>query len=128
MQVLTVGPHSGKKVQEAKRLIQGEMVVYQEPERTVTTRSGDQCVVALTDQWWVRVGVYIHSTDIYVQNETETSTSNLNRAQKHSFYTACKMQCIQLWDQRWAWICRFLDYGEPAWKESVKYVLKGVRT
>ena len=57
MQVLTVGPHSGKKVQEAKRLIQGEMVasgealLYQEPERAVTTRSGDQCVVALTDQW-----------------------------------------------------------------------------
>ena len=55
--VLIVGPHSGKKVQDAKKLIQGEMVaggeavLYQEPERTVITRSGDQCVVALTDQW-----------------------------------------------------------------------------
>ena len=57
VKVLTVGPHSGKKVQEAKKLIQremvasGEAVLYQEPERTVMTRSGDQCVVALTDQW-----------------------------------------------------------------------------
>ena len=56
-QVLTVGPHAGKKVQEAKKVIQrdmvasGEAVLYQEPERTVITRSGDQCVVALTDQW-----------------------------------------------------------------------------
>ena len=54
-----MGPHSGKKVQEAKKLIQGSMVasgeavLYQEPERTVTTRSGDQCVVALTNQWYV---------------------------------------------------------------------------
>ena len=54
-----MGPHSGKKVQEAKKLIQGDMVasgeavLYQEPERSVTTRSGDQCVVALTNQWWV---------------------------------------------------------------------------
>ena len=54
-----MGPHTGKKVQDAKKLIQGEMVasgeavLYQEPERTVITRSGDQCVVALTDQWWV---------------------------------------------------------------------------
>ena len=59
VQVLLVGPHSGKKVQEAKKLIQGDMVasgeavLYQEPERSVTTRSGDQCVVALTNQWWV---------------------------------------------------------------------------
>ena len=52
-----MGPHAGKKVQEAKKVIQrdmvasGEAVLYQEPERTVITRSGDQCVVALTDQW-----------------------------------------------------------------------------
>ena len=47
LQVLTVGPHAGKKVQDAKKLIQAEMVasgeavLYQEPERTVITRSGD---------------------------------------------------------------------------------------
>ncbi|CAI8050221.1 Leucine--tRNA ligase, cytoplasmic, partial [Geodia barretti] len=51
----------------------GEAVLYQEPERSVTTRSGDQCVVALTNQW-------------------------------------------------------YLDYGEPGWKETVRNVLKGVRT
>ena len=25
-------------------------------------------------------------------------------------------------------VCRYLDYGEPEWKEIVKEVLKGVRT
>ena len=58
MQVLTVGEYAGEKVQEAKKKIQGlmvsrgEAVLYQEPERTVISRSGDVCVVALCDQWY----------------------------------------------------------------------------
>ena len=52
-----MGEHKGVKVQEAKKLIQtamvanGEAVLYQEPEKTVVSRSGDVCVVALCDQW-----------------------------------------------------------------------------
>ena len=57
IQVLIVDRYAGEKVQKVKKKIQGimlesgEAVLYQEPERTVITRSGDQCVVALTDQW-----------------------------------------------------------------------------
>ena len=52
-----MGEFKGQKVQDAKKLIQqqllstGEAVLYQEPERTVISRSGDMCVVALCDQW-----------------------------------------------------------------------------
>ncbi len=52
-----MGDYKGRKVQEAKKLIQqqmvanGEAVLYQEPERKVVSRSGDECVVALCDQW-----------------------------------------------------------------------------
>jgi len=55
--VMSVGEYSGERVQEAKSKIQlrmvekGEAVLYQEPERTVISRSGDECVVALCDQW-----------------------------------------------------------------------------
>lgn len=55
--VMITGPHAGKKVSDAKPLIKQEMVVanqalaYSEPEKTVISRSGDECVVALTDQW-----------------------------------------------------------------------------
>jgi len=55
---MSVGEYSGERVQEAKSKIQlrmvekGEAVLYQEPERTVISRSGDECVVALCDQWW----------------------------------------------------------------------------
>ena len=47
----------GQKVQDAKPKVQrylldnGGAVLYQEPEKTVISRSGDVCVVALCDQW-----------------------------------------------------------------------------
>lgn len=34
----------------------GEALVYYEPENPVTSRSGDDCVVALTDQWYLAYG------------------------------------------------------------------------
>lgn len=36
-------------------LIQKEAVLYMEPERQVISRSADECVVALCDQWYVHV-------------------------------------------------------------------------
>ena len=44
-------------MQDVKKIIQkqmvdnGEAVKYMEPERKVVSRSGDDCVVALCDQW-----------------------------------------------------------------------------
>ncbi len=60
--VMLVGEHSGKKVSEAKPIIQemlrssGQAVKYMEPEKTVISRSGDECVVALCDQWFLDYG------------------------------------------------------------------------
>ena len=34
----------------------GEAIVYSEPEKVVMSRSGDECVVALTDQWYLDYG------------------------------------------------------------------------
>lgn len=54
---LLVGPHAGARVQDAKPLIRkelvetGQAILYSEPEKKVVSRSGDECVVALTDQW-----------------------------------------------------------------------------
>lgn len=33
---------------------QGQALIYMEPEKQVMSRSSDECVVALCDQWWVR--------------------------------------------------------------------------
>lgn len=53
---------AGKKVSEAKPLIKeqlladGHGLLYSEPEKVVMSRSGDECVVALTDQWYLIYG------------------------------------------------------------------------
>lgn len=60
--VLLVGPHKGNKIQDIKKQIQKEMidkqeaVIYMEPEKKVVSRSGDECVVALCDQWYLDYG------------------------------------------------------------------------
>ncbi|KAJ0976260.1 hypothetical protein J5N97_018225 [Dioscorea zingiberensis] len=54
---MLVGEFKGKKVEEAGPLIRnvlletGQAVMYSEPGKKVMSRSGDECVVALTDQW-----------------------------------------------------------------------------
>ncbi|XP_022964708.1 leucine--tRNA ligase, cytoplasmic-like [Cucurbita moschata] len=59
---LIVGEFAGRKVQEAKPLIRsklietGEAIPYSEPEKRVISRSGDECIVALTDQWYITYG------------------------------------------------------------------------
>ncbi|XP_023523654.1 leucine--tRNA ligase, cytoplasmic-like [Cucurbita pepo subsp. pepo] len=59
---LIVGEFSGRKVQEAKPMIRsklietGQAIPYSEPEKRVTSRSGDECIVALTDQWYITYG------------------------------------------------------------------------
>jgi len=60
--VMTIGPHKGKKVSEAKPIIKQEMIdageacLYFEPESRVVSRTNDECVVAATDQWYLAYG------------------------------------------------------------------------
>lgn len=60
--VLLVGEYTGKKIQDVKKLLQNKLVeengavVYFEPEKTIISRSGDECVVALCDQWYLDYG------------------------------------------------------------------------
>ncbi|CAN8294610.1 unnamed protein product [Cochlearia groenlandica] len=59
---MLIGEFVGRKVQEIKPIIKtkliesGEAIIYSEPEKQVMSRSGDQCVVALTDQWYITYG------------------------------------------------------------------------
>jgi len=60
--VMLVGVGANMKVQEAKPIVRkmmfdnNEAAVYYEPENEVTSRSGDDCVVALCDQWFLTYG------------------------------------------------------------------------
>ena len=50
------------QVAEVKGIIKKELIeessaiLYSEPEKQVMSRSGDECVVALTDQWYLTYG------------------------------------------------------------------------
>lgn len=60
--VMCHGEFTGVKVQDAKPKVRelllksGEAFVYNEPESLVMSRSGDECVVALLDQWYIDYG------------------------------------------------------------------------
>ncbi|KAI9292380.1 leucine-tRNA ligase [Neoconidiobolus thromboides FSU 785] len=60
--IMIIGEYSGKTVQEAKPLVKQLLIEqklgfnYCEPEKNVVSRSGDDCVVALCDQWYLDYG------------------------------------------------------------------------
>ncbi|SPP79186.1 leucine--tRNA ligase, cytoplasmic [Drosophila guanche] len=60
--IMLVGEFAGSKVQDVKKNLQKKMVdsneaeVYYEPEKTIMSRSADECVVALCNQWYINYG------------------------------------------------------------------------
>lgn len=54
----------------------GDIVLYSEPERQVISRSGDDCVVALCDQWYLAYG----------QDDWKAAAAELNSYQAVFFF------------------------------------------
>lgn len=60
--VMIYGPFKGEKVENAKNLVKEELIAagkaftYNEPEGVVMSRSGDECIVSLEDQWYLDYG------------------------------------------------------------------------
>ena len=59
---MVIGKYAGEKVEAAKPKVRadlvasGEAFVYNEPEGLVISRSGDECIVSLEDQWYIDYG------------------------------------------------------------------------
>lgn len=59
---MVVGKFKGEKVEDVKTKVRDELAamncafVYSEPENLVMSRSGDECIVALCDQWYLDYG------------------------------------------------------------------------
>lgn len=59
---MLVGTFKGQSVQDAKPKVREEMIKaslafhYAEPEGKIISRSADECVVALCDQWYMDYG------------------------------------------------------------------------
>ena len=60
--IMNMGKYAGRLVKEAKPLVRADLlaagmaVAYFEPDGPVMSRSGDECVVALCDQWFINYG------------------------------------------------------------------------
>lgn len=60
--ILLVGKYANTKVSDAKKLVRDDLIksgqacIYYEPEGKVISRSNDECVVALVDQWFLDYG------------------------------------------------------------------------
>ncbi|EDO17141.1 hypothetical protein Kpol_1072p11 [Vanderwaltozyma polyspora DSM 70294] len=60
--VMIYGKYTGEKVEVAKNKVKADMIaegtafVYNEPESQVISRSGDECIVSLEDQWYLDYG------------------------------------------------------------------------
>jgi len=60
--VLNVGKYAGTQIQKCKDAIKADMVAakeaikYLEPEKQIISRAGDECVVAICDQWYLDYG------------------------------------------------------------------------
>lgn len=75
--IMLIGNFKGVKVNEAKPQVKNQMIengqaaLYFEPEEMVISRSGDECVVALCDQWYISYGKEEQRERIkeYIQSE-----------------------------------------------------------
>lgn len=77
--VMLVGKYAGRKTADVKKVIQEDLMAdglatkYNEPEKKVMSRSGDECVVALCDQWYLNYGDAEWKTECKkVLEQTET--------------------------------------------------------
>lgn len=115
--VLIVGPHKGKKVQEAKTLVKAEMIAdgtahrYFEPENTVISRNGDECIVALCDQWYLTYNdeEWTKRVADHVDNNFEMFNPAAHNGIKHTVGWMGKWACSRQfglgtrlpWDEAW---------------------------
>jgi len=96
---MSVGEHAGSPVNVAKPLIRdhlikiGEAIPYSEPNGVVMSRSGDECVVCLTSQWYLDYGE---------PNWRELATKALEKAETYSVETRRAFESTLDWLNQWA--------------------------
>ncbi|KAG5633204.1 2-isopropylmalate synthase, partial [Asterophora parasitica] len=67
---MLVGEFKGQSVQDAKAKVRERMLeaglafAYAEPEGLIISRSADECVIALMDQWYLDYGEEVWRTQV----------------------------------------------------------------
>jgi len=114
--VMVVGDHSGKTVQDAKPLIRTELlsaglaVVYKEPEKLVMSRSGEECVVSLCDQWYLDYGEdqwraltqqAVDQLNTFTDETRKNFNSTLDWLKEHACSRTYGLGSKLPWDESW---------------------------
>ncbi|XP_022705875.1 leucine--tRNA ligase, cytoplasmic-like isoform X2 [Varroa jacobsoni] len=114
--ILLVGPYAGKRIQDVKKLIQNELlerkeaVFYMEPEKKIIARSGEECVVALCDQWYLDYGdkswknmahINLSSIECYSDEVRNNLKKSIDWLQEHACSRTYGLGTKLPWDEKW---------------------------
>lgn len=109
--VMDVGSQKGKLVSEAKELVKAEMLasgdaaLYYEPADKVISRSGDECVVAMLQQWYLGYGEEKWRDEV-LAHVTKDASLNLQEGKGFNAYTtAARKQYVNTLNWLGEWAC-----------------------
>ena len=109
--VMLVGEYKGKLVKEAKPKVKADMIkegkaiAYAEPESLVMSRSGDECVVCFTDQWYLDYGEenwrdtvlkHVEGMEFYASDTRNSFNSSTRQLQSRPVSSICYMHLALL--------------------------------
>ncbi|XP_071120452.1 leucine--tRNA ligase, cytoplasmic-like isoform X1 [Mytilus edulis] len=114
--IMIVPEYKGQQVQAVKKPIQkkmvdaGEAVIYFEPEKRVMSRSADECVVALCDQWYLEYGEKtwrdlatkaLSNIDTYSEDCRRNFLSTLDWLKEHACSRSYGLGTKLPWDEQY---------------------------
>ncbi|KAM8835839.1 leucine--tRNA ligase, cytoplasmic [Synchiropus picturatus] len=114
--IMLVDGYKGQKVQDVKKPIQkmmvdrGEAMIYMEPEKQVMSRSADECVVALCDQWYLDYGDAewkqqangaLTSLETFCDETRRNFEATLAWLQEHACSRTYGLGTRLPWDEQW---------------------------
>uniref|UniRef100_A0A1A9WKF6 leucine--tRNA ligase n=1 Tax=Glossina brevipalpis TaxID=37001 RepID=A0A1A9WKF6_9MUSC len=114
--ILLVGEYVGQKVQDVKKKVQKKLIdskeaeMYYEPEKPIISRSGDECVVALCNQWYLNYGEKEWQAQAkHILSEMETYHEEVRNNFEHCLEWLHEYACSRTyglgtklpWDEQW---------------------------
>ncbi|XP_023371390.1 leucine--tRNA ligase, cytoplasmic [Otolemur garnettii] len=114
--IMLVDGFKGQKVQDVKKSIQKKMIdsgdafIYMEPEKQVMSRSSDECVVALCDQWYLDYGEEnwkkqttqcLKNLETFCEETRRNFEATLDWLQEHACSRSYGLGTRLPWDEQW---------------------------
>ncbi|XP_045407078.1 leucine--tRNA ligase, cytoplasmic isoform X1 [Lemur catta] len=114
--IMVVDGFKGQKVQDVKKAIQkkmidtGDALIYMEPEKQVMSRSSDECVVALCDQWYLDYGEEnwkkqtsqcLKNLETFCEETRRNFEATLDWLQEHACSRTYGLGTRLPWDEQW---------------------------